>query len=272
MLGVLGILAVDLAVLLGALTLLWLVSLKLRDASIIDIAWGLAFVLVAWTTRAQLASPSAVSLILPVAVTAWGLRLSVYLARRNLGHGEDKRYQAMRAARPDTFWRWSFGAVFMLQGVLCVIVSLPVSVGQVAAQVAAPAASGAPGAGALTGWHIVGLALFVVGLGYEAIADWQLARFKRDPQSRGQVMDRGLWRHTRHPNYFGEAVLWWGLWLVAAAAPDARWTVLGPLVITTLLLRVSGVALLEKTIGARRPAYAEYIRRTNAFIPGPRRR
>jgi len=256
----LSIMVTNLLLLLGLLTLLWGVSLRLRDASIIDIFWGLGFVVVAWSTRAQLTAPADVSLLLPIAATLWGVRLAVYLAARNLGHGEDRRYAAMRAARPRTFWWWSYLAVFLMQGVLCMIVSLPLQLGQIV-----------PRPEGLTVFDGVGLALFTFGFVYESVADWQLARYKRDPANRGQVMDKGLWRNTRHPNYFGESVLWWGIWLVAAAAPDARWSVAGPLLITWLLLKFSGVVLLEQTIVQRRPAYADYIRRTNAFIPGPRK-
>ena len=259
----LEIVAINLALLLAALTLLWLVSLRLRDASIIDIFWGLGFVVVAWSTRAQLAAPSPESILLPLAATLWGVRLAAYLAARNLGHGEDKRYAAMRRARPTTFWWWSYLAVFGLQGVLCLLVSLPLQLGQIFGQIGARPSG-------VTLFDVVGLLLFVFGFAYESIADYQLARFKRDPANAGKVMDSGLWRHTRHPNYFGEAVLWWGIGVMAAAAPEARWAFVGPLLITLLLLRVSGVTLLEKTIVDRRPGYADYIRRTNAFIPGPR--
>lgn len=260
------VLAVDLAVLIGVTTLLWLVSLKLRDASIVDIFWGMGFVITAWLTRLQLENPSETSIILPIAATLWGLRLSLYLAKRNLapGHGEDKRYAAMRAQRPDTFARWSLFAIFWFQGVLCLIVALPLVVGQWAERPAS-----------LSSQHpleLIGFAIFLTGLTIQAIADQQLARFKRDPSSRGKVMDQGLWRYSRHPNYFGEALLWWGVYVIVLPIPDARWTVIGPLLITVLLLKVSGVALLEKTIVERRPQYADYIKRTSAFIPWPPRR
>jgi steroid 5-alpha reductase family enzyme len=250
-------LLLNLGLLVACTTLVWALSLRLRDASIIDIFWGCGFVLVAWATALQ-AGHLHLPLLLPP--TLWGARLAIYLAARNLGHGEDRRYAAMRAARPDTFGRWSLVAIFWFQALLCWAVALPLQVGQLAAR-----------PDGTSPWELVGLGVFTFGFLWEAVADWQLARFKRAPEHRGQVMDRGLWRYSRHPNYFGEAVLWWGLWLVAAAAPDARWTAVGPALITFLLLRVSGVTLLEKTIGDRRPAYADYIRRTNAFLPGPPR-
>jgi steroid 5-alpha reductase family enzyme len=250
----------NLGLTLGLMTLLWLLSLRLRDASIVDIFWGCGFIAVAWSTALQTGVPDLPQLLLPLTATLWGLRLAVYLASRNLGHGEDKRYAAMRAARPDTFWRWSLFAIFWFQALLCWFIALPLQVGLLD-----------PRSADLLGTDVAGLALFVVGFAWEAIADGQLARFKRDPANRGAVMDRGLWRFSRHPNYFGEAVLWWGIWLMAAGAPEARWTAVGPALLTFLLLRVSGVTLLERTIVERRPAYAEYIRRTPAFLPGPRR-
>lgn len=257
------VLLVNAALVFGALVLLWLLSLRLRDASIIDLFWGMGFVIVAWSTWLQMAPAARPLPVLPALATLWGVRLSGYLAARNLGHGEDKRYAAMRAARPTTFGWWSLVFVFLFQGVLCQIIALPLVFGQLVPR------------GPFGVLDVVGLLVFAFGFLYEAIADAQLARWKRDPSNAGKVMAEGLWKHTRHPNYFGEATLWWGIWLVAASAPldpiGARWTVVGPLLITFLLLRVSGVSLLEKSIVHRRPEYADYIRRTNAFIPGPRR-
>jgi steroid 5-alpha reductase family enzyme len=256
-----SLLLANLALLAACATLVWLVSLRLRDASIVDLFWGMAFVLVAWNTRRLLGAASApASLALPVAATLWGVRLTAYLGSRNLGHGEDRRYAAMRGQRPRTFWWWSYFAVFLLQAGLALVVALPLVVGQ-----------RAPRPAELTAWDLLGGTLFLGGLAFETLADLQLARFKRDPKSEGQVMDRGLWRWSRHPNYFGEAVLWWGVWLMASAAPDARWTALAPALMTFLLLRVSGVALLESTIAERRPGYRDYVQRTRAFVPGPRR-
>ena len=244
---------------LSLMLVFWVISLVLRDASIADIAWGLVFVAIAWAAWAS-GSGSTASLIAAVAVTVWGSRLAIYIGKRNLGHGEDRRYQAMRAKRPDRFWLWSLFGVFVLQGLLALVVSLPVqSLGAVA--------DAEPGA---LSW--IGLAVFLTGLGFEAIGDAQLAAFKRDPASKGKVMDRGLWRYTRHPNYFGDALLWWGIWLIAVGAGAAWWTLIGPGLMTFLLVRVSGVALLESDMAERRPGYAEYVRRTSAFIPRPPKR
>ncbi len=249
------------AVIAGALLLLWLVSLRLRNASIVDVFWGSGFVLVAAVTWAGVgcsAGPHA--LLVAGCTTAWGLRLSIHLALRNLGHGEDRRYQKLRA-RYAPFWWKSLFVVFGLQGVLLWVVSLPVQLGQRAR----------PGPG-LTALDVIGLGVFVFGLGLETIADAQLRAFTRDPASAGQVMDRGLWRWSRHPNYFGEIVLWWGLGLMAASTPGAWWAaIVGPAVITFLLVRVSGVPMLEAGMRQRRPGYVEYVARTRALVPWPRR-
>jgi steroid 5-alpha reductase family enzyme len=243
---------------LGALLaqlLLWLTSLRRRDASIVDIYWGLGFAQIAIITAALAGGYPWRKLLLTVLTVLWGARLGFYLFWRNAGRGEDYRYQAMRRHYGTRFPLVSLLTVFGLQGALMWIVSLPVQLGQIAV---APAH--------LTGLDAAGAALWALGLTFEAVGDWQLARFKADPAHAGAVMDRGLWRYTRHPNYFGDACVWWGLWLIAAAA-GAWWTVVSPALMTLLLLKVSGVAMLERTIGKRRPGYAEYVARTSAFVP-----
>jgi steroid 5-alpha reductase family enzyme len=235
----------------------WVVSLLMHDASIVDILWGLAFVTITWVTFGVGNGSPSRSLLLAVLVTIWGVRLAAYLARRNLGHGEDFRYQAMRRKHPN-FALWSLYGVFGLQGVLAWIVSLPV---QIAMHDKTP-----DGLGVLA---IVGTLVWLGGIAFEAIGDWQLARFKADPASAGQVMDRGLWRFTRHPNYFGDFCVWWGLFTVALECGTAAFGIVGPIVMSTLLMKVSGKALLERSIGKRRPGYADYVRRTNGFFPGP---
>lgn len=255
---VLGATAAAIAVLMVTT---WLVSLLLRDASIVDIVWGLGFVVVAATSAAVGDGYADRRMLLLALVGVWGLRLSAYLAWRNLGHGEDKRYVAMRRHWGDRFWWVSFFQVFVLQGVLMWIVSLPV---QLSATAAEPARLGP--------LAVVGVSLWTVGLLFEAVGDAQLARFKADPANEGQVMDQGLWRFTRHPNYFGDFCVWWGLYLVAAETVPGRWAIVGPIIMSVLLLRVSGVALLEKTIGTRRPGYADYVARTSAFFPRPPKR
>ncbi len=265
--GVGNTLALAAAVVTGAMVLLWLVSLAARDASIVDIFWGPGFVLVAWTVFAWVTAHDlpdgggARRLLLAALVTVWGLRLGIYLGRRNLGKGEDYRYVAMREKARGRFWIISLGKVFLLQGLLMWVVSLPLQGGQLP--------STPDGLGPLA---LAGAAVWAIGLFFESLGDWQLARFKSDPANRGRVMDRGLWRYTRHPNYFGDFLVWWGLYLVALEGHGTWWTVAGPLLMSFLLLRVSGVAMLEKTIATRRPGYEQYVRRTSAFFPLPPRR
>lgn len=252
------VLWVSAVVIVAAVTLLWLVSLALRDSGIVDIFWGTGFVLTAWTVFVISDGSASRRLLLVVLTSLWGARLTIYLAWRNLGKAEDYRYAAMRAKWGARWWWWSYFQVFILQGVLIWIVSLPVQAGQVPTT---------PDLGWLA---LAGSIVWLIGVLFEGIGDLQLARFKADPANKGRVMDGGLWRYTRHPNYFGNFLIWWGIWLVAAES-GAWWTVVGPLVMSILLLRVSGVAMLERTITERRPGYAEYIRRTSAFLPRPPR-
>ncbi len=234
----------------------WLISLALQDAGIADVAWGLAFTAIAWTSYLAGDRPEAM-LLAAVLTTAWGLRLAIHIGRRNFGGDEDRRYQKMREQRTGYFWIWSLFGIFLLQGFLALVVSTPLQ--SLGAQ--------PPESIGLLSW--IGVAAFLVGLAFEGIGDAQLAAFKKDPDSKDQVMDRGLWKYTRHPNYFGDATVWWGLWVVAVGSGAAWWTVIGPMVMTFFLLRVSGVAMLESDMSSRRPGYKEYVRRTSAFIPFP---
>ena len=240
--------AAALPAVLAVALIAWVVATLRRNAGLVDIFWSLFFLTAAAVYALQAGTLSPVLALLAL----WALRLAGYLAWRNWNAEEDHRYRAIRARNEPGFAWKSLYLVFGLQALLAWLISAPLYAA-IASEGSAP-----------------GVALVLFGIAFEAIADWQLARFRADPASRGQVMDRGLWRYTRHPNYFGECCVWWGFWLIAADAGGA-WTVFAPLLMTVLLLRVSGVALLEKDIGERRPAYAEYMRRTNAFIPGPRR-
>jgi steroid 5-alpha reductase family enzyme len=233
----------------------WLVSIGKRDVSLADRLWPLYFLAltVTYITLAP-ALPERAYLLLFL-VTVWAVRLSLFITLRNWGAPEDRRYQAIRVDNEPGFWLKSLYMVFALQAILAWMISLPLL----------GAVLGAPPLGAL---DFAAVTLWLVGFGFEAIGDQQLAHFKADPTSQGKVLDTGLWRYTRHPNYFGEACIWWGYYLFAIAA-GAWWTVIGPILMTFLLLRVSGVALLEQDIGERRPAYRDYTRRTNAFFPGP---
>jgi steroid 5-alpha reductase family enzyme len=237
----------------------WIESLRRRDASIVDPVWGPAFVLVAGVGVLAGKDGSNLRFLLAALTAAWGLRLGWHLVRRKLAEpAEDRRYAAMREREGERFALWSLAWIFGLQGLLVLIVSLPI-------QAAAAHAAG------ITPTVVPGVLLFALGLAFEAIGDAQLVAFKRDPASRGQVMDRGLWRYTRHPNYFGDFCVWWGLWLVALTGGGTWWTAVGPIVMSVLLIRVSGKGLLEKTIERRRPGYAEYVRRTSGFFPLPPR-
>ncbi|MCU1496332.1 MAG: hypothetical protein JWM47_285 [Acidimicrobiales bacterium] len=247
-------------VLVLSMTVTWVVSLAVHDASIVDIVWGAAFVIVTGLAAGLADGAGVRRAVLVAMVAVWGLRLSGYLAWRNLGHGEDYRYQAMRRKYGRRFGLISLFVVFGLQGVLVWVVSLPV---QLAVSVDEPS-----GLGPLA---YAGVVLWAVGLFFETVGDAQLARFKADETNRGRVMDRGLWRYTRHPNYFGDFCVWWGIFAVAAETGPGRFGVVGPLVMSFLLLRVSGVAMLERTIGQRRPGYDAYVARTSAFFPRPPR-
>jgi steroid 5-alpha reductase family enzyme len=238
----------------------WAISVAVKNASIVDIVWGLGFVLVAWGVNLTTDGLDARQWVLTAMTTIWGLRLGLYLAWRNHGKGEDFRYRAMRKRWGPRFWLISLGTVFGLQGVLMWIVSLPVQLGQ---------ADSTPDLGVLA-W--IGLAVWALGLFFEVVGDAQLARFKADPANAGVVMDRGLWRYTRHPNYFGDACVWWGIALVAAETGTGAWGIIGAVVMTVLLRRVSGVTLLEKSLVKRRAGYDEYVARTSPFIPRPPKR
>lgn len=246
---------IGLATVLGAATLVWLASLAVRDVSIVDVAWGLGFVLLVWLYRATAPTVTPRALIVTLLVTLWGLRLSGYILWRSRGKGEDYRYREMRERHGHRFPLRSLFTVFWLQAVILWVVALPLLAAQRAAQPAS-----------LVLLDVVALVLVAVGLLFETVGDWQLARFKADPANRGTVMDRGLWRYTRHPNYFGDALVWWGFFGFALAA-GAWWTVPSPLLMTFLLLWVSGVALLERGLERTKPEYRSYAERTSAFVP-----
>jgi steroid 5-alpha reductase family enzyme len=243
---------------LGCGVILWLVSLRLRDVSIIDIFWGPGIALMV-NLHAWLSDAAGMRAWLAIfLVNLWALRLALHIGSRH--RGEDHRYGAMRQKFGARWWWWSFFQVFLLQIILIWFLPAPL--------VAAVRTSALP----LTWLDLAGAGLALGGLTFEAVADWQLTRFRRDTANRGQVMDRGLWGLSRHPNYFGDSVMWWGFFLIGLAGSGAWWTLLSPLIMTLLLLKVSGVTMMEDTIAERRPAYAEYKRRVSAFIPWPPKR
>jgi steroid 5-alpha reductase family enzyme len=248
----------SLALVLGGMTLAWCVSRWLENVSIVDGLWSLGFLLAGAHYVGRMGDSGARTILVSCLALIWGLRLSIHIFWRNHGQGEDPRYRAMRNAVGPSFRHRSWATVFLLQGGLLWVIAIPWAV------------ASSPTGPALGPWDAVGCLLWLVGFLFEAVGDAQLAQFKRHPAHRGQVMDRGLWRWTRHPNYFGEATLWWGFYCLAVAAGGA-WTIYSPILMTFLLLKVSGVALLEKTIADRRPAYRDYIARTSAFLPWPPR-
>ena len=242
------------------ITLLWAVSVRLKDASIIDIFWGPGFLILAlfWYVFADRTYntsglPIRSTLVLGM-VFLWATRLAIHIGRRNIGKGEDKRYQAWRMNNGPHWWILSYPKVYLLQAVLLWLLSVSICAGITANDQTFGAIS------------VIGLIVWLIGFLFEAIADWQLKQFKADSQHRGKLLTSGLWRYSRHPNYFGEAVLWFGLWLVVL--PVGPWWLVGsPLLMLFLLLKVSGVTLLEESMKQAKPDYADYMKRTNAFLP-----
>jgi steroid 5-alpha reductase family enzyme len=238
------------------MTLLWVVSIIVKNVSIVDLFWGFGFVLasVFYFLKTDGSEPRKTILIVLAAI--WGMRLSVYLARRNIGKGEDFRYKQFRKNYGEKkYWWISFFQTFLLQGILMWLISAPLLGAQYYGQ-------NKP----LGIFDIIGIILWIIGFCFEAGGDFQLARFKSDPSNRGKVLDRGLWRYTRHPNYFGDSAVWWGYAFLCLAS--GSWLpILGSILMTALIIKVSGVALLEKSLKEQKPHYKEYIEKTSAFLP-----
>lgn len=246
------------SVVFSMMTALWLCSLIAKDASLVDRFWGAGFVFIAWALAMTTPELTPDMKLLTIIVSVWGLRLSLYIHFRNRGHGEDYRYVEMRQHHGKNFWWYSFLSVFMLQGVLMLIVAAPVIF-----VLAAPRGSG------LGSLALAGAWVWFVGFVMEAGGDFQLSRFKSNPQNKGQLLKSGLWSITRHPNYFGDALQWWGFGLFALQAGEivGMATLVGPVVMTLFIIKVSGVALLEKNLKVNKPGYAEYVAATPAFFP-----
>jgi steroid 5-alpha reductase family enzyme len=246
------------ALVVGLMTVLWMLSVVRRDASIVDPWWSMAFLLVTGHTVASTGLTPAKELLL-AAVALWAIRLWLHLLFRSRGKPEDPRYAAFRQRwGPARYWWVSLFQVFLLQAGLVVLISAPL---QLAASARTPDPIGPT--------SLAALLLFSIGFAIEAVADHQLQAFRNGISHRGQVLDVGLWRFSRHPNYFGEALLWWGFGLFALGQPYGWTCLLGPLAMTTLLVKVSGVAMLDAHLAATKPAYREYIRRTSAFVLWP---
>ena len=252
--GFVGVLAACAVLIALYMTVWYALALVKKDNSIADIAWGLGFVLVAVFTffrRGSLFLP----LLVTALVVAWGARLALHILARNRKRGEDPRYAAWRAAWGRSFvWR-SYLQIFLLQGFFLLVIASPVILVNVDRNYPYTER-----------FWLAGLLVWILGFLFEAVGDAQLARFRRDPANKGRIMDRGLWKFTRHPNYFGESMMWFGIWLIALEAPYGWTTVVSPVLITFLLVKVSGIPLLEKRY-AGNAAFQAYARRTSAFIP-----
>jgi steroid 5-alpha reductase family enzyme len=264
--SLLQIILMNFGVSLLAFLILWAISIRIRNASIVDIFWGPACALPAATTWLQMESHSVRATLITVLVLIWGLRLGMYLGVRNVGHGEDFRYVRMRekAGGDGPFVVRSLTHVFIMQCCISFFVSLPVQVGQFGTSQWLDFPVGPLGLLAC-----LGLAVFAIGLTFEAVGDHQLRQFKKDPANKGKLMDRGLWAWTRHPNYFGDAAVWIGLTLIALESQWGILTVLSPLLMIHFLYNLSGKALLERSMARRYSDYEDYRRRVSGFLPRP---
>lgn len=234
----------------------WIISLIHRNVTIVDSLWGLGFVIIAVITFFLSQGYPIRKGLITILVVLWGIRLVIYLTWRNWGTGEDPRYGSMRNNSGDKFWIVSLFKVFLLQGIFMFVISLVIQMGQMS-----------PLPQNLTWLDITGIIVWGVGYVFETVGDWQLARFKGNPANKGKVMNRGLWAYTRHPNYFGECLVWWGIFFVTLSTQDGIWTIISPIIITTVLLKMTGIPLTEASILKRRPDYKTYIENTSAFFP-----
>ena len=246
-----NLLAVVFMMLLG-----WAVSVRRRNVTVVDTLWGLGFVLIAWLTWLRSDGYAFRQLLLCGLTTLWGLRLAIHLHQRNHGKAEDPRYADWRKAGGRWFWLTSLFKVFLLQALFLWVIALAVQAGQTSSRPDHP-----------TVLDVAGMVVWLVGFFFESVGDWQLARFKADPANRGKILNKGLWRYSRHPNYFGESLIWWGIFLIALSDPRNGWTIVSPLLITLVLLKMTGVALTERIMLEKKPEYREYSEQTPAFFP-----
>ena len=241
---------------LGLFVLLWILSLPLKNSSIVDIFWGFGFVLTAWVSL--FSSPEGYlirKLLLLGLVTIWGLRLSIHILRRNWAKPEDFRYQKWRSDNGKKWWWKSFFQVFLIQAILMWVISIPLVYVQWSQTEMH-----------FTIWDLIAIIIWTIGFFFESVGDYQLSRFRSQPENKGKVLDTGVWRYTRHPNYFGDSAQWWGYFFFALAS-GGWWTIFSPIIMTFFLLRVSGVTLLQKSLSVAKPQYKDYIERTSSFIP-----
>ncbi len=243
-------------IILFLVTLLWLWSIIIKNVSIVDLFWGFGFVVVNAFYVAMSGELHVRKILVLVLVTLWGLRLSIYLAFRNIGKGEDFRYREFRRKYgTERYWWFSFFQTFLLQGILIMIVSLPLLGANVSTH-----------SDNLNFLDYLGILVWLIGFTFEAGGDYQLSLFKQNPENKGKVLNTGFWKYTRHPNYFGDSAVWWAFALFSIAA-GGYWQIIGSLIMTLLIIKVSGVALLEKTLNNTKPQYREYIQKTNSFFP-----
>lgn len=237
-------------------TLLWLLSTIIKDVSIVDLFWGLGFVIVNALYFYNSGNFYTRKIVLFVLVSLWGLRLSIYLAWRNIGKGEDYRYRDFRESYGiNRYWWVSFFQTFLLQGALIMFVSLPLLGTNIHTD-----------SNGLIWLDYIGIVLFIIGFTFEAGGDFQLAKFKSNPNNKGKVLKTGFWKYTRHPNYFGDVTVWWSFAFFSLAS-GSYWPVIGSIGMTLLIIKVSGVAILEKKLNNTKPEYREYIQKTNSFFP-----
>lgn len=241
----------------GYMTIGFVASLFLKRNDIADIMWGIGFLIIAIYTFVQ-GSQYIVSYIVTGCVLVWSLRLSLHIYSRNKNKTEDYRYKAWREAWGKWFYIRSYLQVFLLQGLLMGLISFPVIAANTYAQ-------------DFAGFHMVGVIVFLVGLFFEAVGDQQLKKFIGNPENKGRIIQTGLWQYTRHPNYFGEVTLWWGVWIMSLGTPFGIWMIVGPLTITILILGVSGVPMLERKM-RENPDFDEYRKRVSVFFPLPPRK
>ncbi|HEX8762531.1 MAG TPA: DUF1295 domain-containing protein [Candidatus Saccharimonadales bacterium] len=248
-----------LIIMLLYMTLWFGISVIQKRSDVADIAWGLGFVLIAWSAYYLVQAPGWLAPFINILVTIWGLRLSIHIYLRNRHKTEDKRYTEMRAKWGGSMYLQSYIRIFLGQGILLLLISTPVILANLIES------------HEIMPRQYIGIAIWLIGFLFESIGDWQLSRFMRNPANKGKLMTTGLWRYTRHPNYFGEVIQWWGIWFTTLVLPEFLIGVIGPATITILILKVSGIPLLETKMKAN-PQFAEYAQKTSEFWPLPPRR